>query len=268
LLYTAVNPFYTHNPIQNGYNQKSLAHTSTKPSIEEQKENFNWIKKDCIHVNDTVDGYINTLYHGILKKFIEDRRITTDIFIAYKGRFKDRIIIPIYEGGNIIYFQGRTINGNDIKYLNPVSDKQNIIFNKDNFIQNKPIFITEGIIDAMSISVNATTCLGKEISDEFLSKLYEYTDSIYIVLDNDEDGISSLKKIIETSKYNQKLNYFIMPFNFDNHVDINSIKMGNYDIDIENFIVENSYTIGVTTSVLNCQIILKKYLFFLYRMIY
>ena len=219
-----------------------------QPKISNDTTYFNWIKDDCLCINDKPNGYIQTKYYDVLKQFIDDRIINIVIYIAYKGKFKDRIIIPIYDGDDIVYFQGRTINDNDVKYLNPVADKQSIIFNKDNFIQGEPIYITEGIIDAQSIGNNATCCLGKEISDEFLDTLYEYTDDVYIVLDNDEDGIKSLEKLMKTSKYNQKLYYFLMPLSFSGYKDINMIVVDHKNIDIVKFVTQNSHSIGKTVS--------------------
>lgn len=237
------------------YNSDSIKSMIKPKKIIEQPKtilkstNFNWILDDCISMDDNPHGYISTQYYNILKQFIIDRKIKIPIFIAYKGKFKDRIILPIYDGEDIIYFQGRTINGNDNKYFNPKVEKQNIIFNKNKFIKNKPIFITEGIIDAQSINNNTTCCLGKEINDDFLDILYTYTNDIYVVLDNDEDGIKSLKKLMERSKHNQKLNYFLMPLDFIEYKDINMIVVDKTNkIEIVEFIMTNSYSIGKTLS--------------------
>lgn len=215
-----------------------------KPIPTEQKlpqQNCNWIKSFCLSVNDEPDGYIQSKYIDILRQFIDDRKISINVLIAYNGPFKDRIIIPIYDGDDIVYFQGRSIDGSDPKYLNPSIEKQDIIFNKDNFIDG-PIFITEGILDAQSIGHNGTCCLGREITDDFLAKLYSYSDDLIIVLDNDQAGMDSLKKIFKESMYKNKLRYFLMPKYYKNMNDINKLDMSS-DVDVDKFIIENSYSL-------------------------
>jgi len=203
-----------------------------------------WIMDDCLSIEDTPTGYMQKKYITILKKFIDDRMIKIPVFISYKGRYKDRIIMPIYDGDDMIYFQGRTINGSDPKYLNPSIDKSLIVFNRDSFVKGQPIFITEGLLDAQSIGNNGTCCLGKNITDDFLDIIYKYTKDIYIVLDNDEDGKEALKKLLKTSKYSQKLKYFVMPYEYQHIKDINKYIVTYSESDVVDFIQSNSYSLG------------------------
>jgi len=127
------------------------------PVVEQQIKttsgNCNWILNDCLSTKPV--GYIQSQYFKLLNEFVDHRKINVEVFIAYKGRYKNRIIIPVYDGTDIIYFQGRAVDGSEPKYLNPSVEKQSIIFNKDNF-KAGPIFITEGILDAQSIGHNGT----------------------------------------------------------------------------------------------------------------
>jgi len=234
------------------YNSKQIKQHIKSEKIQSKKNtkdlqkiiNISWIKNNCLSTNDIPTGYIQQNYINILKKFISDRKISIPVFIAYRGRYKDRIIIPIYDGDDIVYFQGRTINNNDTKYLNPSIDKSLIVFNKGNFVKSEPVFITEGILDAQSIGNNGTCCLGKSITDKFLDIIYKYTKDIYIVLDNDEDGKASLKSLMKTSKHRQNLKYFVMPYAFQHIKDINEL-LNTYDnININEFIIDNSYSLG------------------------
>lgn len=232
------------------YNAKSirtkwLKSNNPKEEPKEIQDNFNWIRDHCIFIDDDPDesGFMYRKYYDLLKKFIDDRKINTDVYICTDGRYKDRYIIPIFENGDIIYFQARSIYKDaENKYLNPSAEKQNIIFNKDKFIKGNPIFTAEGVIDAQSINNNGTCCLGKTITDEFLSKLYEYSDDIYIVFDNDESGYIALSNLIKTSEYRNRLKYFLMPKHYIQYKDMNQLKCSVDDIELDKFIISNSYS--------------------------
>ena len=224
-------------------------HHQTELIVEQPKQtdNFNWILSDCLTVNDVPDGYIQTKYLESLKQFIEHRKINIDVFVACRGIYQNRIIIPIYEGSDIVFFQARAVDGRQPKYLNSVTSKQDIIFNKDNFVKDDPIFVTEGVLDAQSIGNNGTTCLDREIIDDFIEKLFEYSDKLYIVLDNDQSGMESLRKLIKTSKYRNKLNYFLINRYYKQYKDINMLVM-NTDIEVQQYIINNSYSMGKTAA--------------------
>ena len=208
-----------------------------------KRKNFNWILKKCLTVNDKPDGFIQKKMSKSLKSFIKKRHININIFICYEGDYRERIIIPIYENDDIIYFQARSLYKNSsTKYLNPVVEKSGIIFNKDNFNREKDIYITEGILDAQSIGYQGTTCLGKTITDDFLKTLKTFTDKkLVIVLDNDKDGLKNLSEIMKNSIYKNSLKYFLMPNT--NIKDINEYKMKNSKNNIYEFLEKNSYSL-------------------------
>lgn len=214
---------------------------------EEMEESHNIlfnIMDDCISIHDIVDSHQKNEYKKHLQDFIEKRKVSPDsVFIAYRGRFQGRIIIPIFDScKNVIYFQGRAIDNNiQPKYLNPIAEKHNIILNKHLFDRSKYIIVVEGLLDAMSIGDQGTTVLGKELLDSFLKELYTYTDKGVIVsLDNDVEGQNSLKKILKKSIYRKKLGYFLFPGDYNSCKDINELLTKYSLIDVYNFIVDNS----------------------------
>lgn len=230
---------------------------------EKKKENkevinseFSDILADCISLSDKVDGIIKTRYYSILESFYDSRKIDRNniLYIAYRGPWKNRIIIPIYDGKSMIYFQGRAITNNILpKYKNPISEKSNIIYNKNNFKKDKYIVITEGILDALSIKDQSTVCLGASISDDFLKKIFEYTDrGVIIALDNDNTGIKSTKGIMENSVYKNQLKYFIMPREYKHIKDLNELKVRENIEDIYEFVVKNSFDNLKTHILLKC----------------
>lgn len=207
---------------------------------------FSYILKDCLSLSDIPDGIVKQKYYEILKRFYDDRCIDSEfkLYIAFRGIWKNRIIIPIYDGNRLVYFQGRAINNKtDIKYKNPISEKKNIILNKDKFNNEKNIIITEGILDALSIGNQATVCMGASISDDFIRKLYDYTNKkIIVALDNDKTGIKNTLKLIENSKYKNEINYFVMPNKYKHIKDLNELKTKELGDNIYDFVVDNSHS--------------------------
>jgi DNA primase len=226
----------------NKYNKdqifKRLSKTSRKQFEEHKTELYifnQFLKEKCLDEHSEPSSYIQGKLISVLKTFKEKRKIS-DAFICYEGKFKNRIIIPVYNKKDCIYFQGRRINSSQYpKYLNPKIEKENVILNKDKFDKEKYIIITEGLLDAISIGDQGTSCLGATIKDDFLKKIFEYTDKgIIISLDNDERGIQETINIINKSKYNKSLYYFFL----DKYKDLNEFHVNN-SINLYKYIIDN-----------------------------
>jgi len=221
-----------------------------RPILKDKKEieenNFNWILHKSYGIDEIQDGILKKKYISELNKFYDSRKIPKkyNIFICYEGKYKNRIIIPIFnEEGDVIYFQARSIPGSNIepKYDNPPSPKELCILNKNKFDRNKSIIITEGIIDAYMIGDQGTTCLGKEIKDDFIEHLLKLTNkNIVISLDNDSEGYKSLFEFMKKSKYKQKVKYFIYPSDYSMCDDINNIVTVKKNVDVYDMIMANS----------------------------
>lgn len=209
----------------------------------------------CYTVRDTPPNIIGRKYVNVLRKFVVERRIPLKYqpMICSCGKYKNRIILPVYEGGKMVYFQGRAIYDDmEPKYLNPVVKKEDIIFNKERFERDKYIVVCEGQIDAMMVGNQGTTCLGAKTSDEFLEKLFPLTDKgIILALDNpliDKSGYECCKSILEESRYAKKLKYFFMPDTINKDLnDLVRSKDINFLHDVYDFVVENSMTHFKTT---------------------
>ncbi len=205
---------------------------------------FNEYKKDWIGINDKPKGVVQTEFQKRLLSFLYKRRLPKSypFYIATGGFYKNRIIVPVFDGDkNIIYFQGRSLDNNaDQKYLNPtLTSKKMIIMNEHSFDPEKYIVITEGIFDACLVGNQGTCCFGSSIDDDFLAQIKTKTKKgIIIALDNDKTGKSSIKKIIKKSRYAAFLRYFKMPF--DDIKDINELVIKKNIGIVYDFILKNS----------------------------
>lgn len=226
---------------------KKLTNKRMKKDIYQKGELFDDIfYSNSIGLHSKCDGYIERKYQSILKNFYEKRNIPKDIElrIAYNGLYRDRILIPVFEGEHVVYFQGRSIHdNNERKYLNPKASKS-IILNRDKFDFDKYIIIVEGLLDAYVIGDQATTCLGSYISLKFLDEVYKHTNvGVIIAFDNDIPGKKSLINFIKENPKKNAVKYFLTPEKYNDANDINNI-VEKYSLNtsqLYDIIVKNSY---------------------------
>lgn len=220
--------------------KKRVSDTSTykKTQIDFNTKNiFNeFLEKACIPDNHIPSGHIEAVLLKILLDFKKERKINQQLYICKEGTFQKRIIIPVFNGDNCVFFQGRRIlETMNPKYLNPSVEKENIILNKDVFDREKYIIVTEGILDAYSVGNQGTAALGASISDMFLEELFKYTDKgIIIALDNDSAGLEQVAKIIKDSYFNKRLSYFFL----DKYKDLNAFLVDSDCSDVYKYILD------------------------------
>ncbi len=233
----------------NTYNKKSILKRLNGTKINTKNEDinnkyvdFSYILQDCITVDQPTNSFILKKYQHLLQQFIQERKIKQKLYIAYRGPFKSRIIIPIWYDNKMVYFQGRRIFSEmSPKYLNPSVNKNNIILNIENFNKDNHIIVVEGLLDAYTIGNQGTAVLGKEASKEFLSQLREKSNKpVIIAMDNDKDGMAKTIEYINNREYRNEL-FFIMPKKYNYIKDINELIININTPDVYNFVVENSY---------------------------
>jgi hypothetical protein len=136
------------------------------------------------------------------KRFIPEE-IWSKFFVALPGKgsiYSNRMIIPFYDNeDDVYYWQGRALlDGQNPKYLNRLSSKDESVYNIYNVDKTKPIFITEGPIDSMFIE-NSVATLGLEVSDKMKEIINSFDNAIYL-FDGDESGIRTSQKYINQGK--------------------------------------------------------------------
>lgn len=116
------------------------------------------------------------------------------------NRYKNRLIIPFWQGQKIFYFQGRTLDGNDAKYINYDTSKEDsiILYGKYDVDYDRPLIVVEGPIDSLFIE-NCLAGLSTQIGEKTQKFLNEY--SCYYLFDYDEDGRKTAKRYIKDGKY-------------------------------------------------------------------
>lgn len=139
----------------------------------------------------------DSLTYRAAKRYLKDRNIDKelidkwDICYSEEGKYRDRVIIPSRTlDGKIEYFVARDIfDTQKLKYKNPPSEKENIIFGEKFVDWKKPVVITEGAFDAL-VLYNAVPLLGAKIEGhtKLLKKIFVNKTPIILGFDTDKAG--------------------------------------------------------------------------------
>lgn len=217
------------------------------------------LETECYSLDHTSDS---TFEKNAVKK-LWDFKVTRKIpdslplYIAHSGRYRGRIIVPIYINNRLVYFQGRSVYDDILpKYFNPKVEKHKVILNIDHFDPEKYIIVTEGIIDAHCVEHNQGTCvIGGYVDMEFINKILPYTKKgVIIALDNprkDDNSYKVLKKLVfeNINRYKEKVSFFIMPKEY-NAKDLNDL-VKDYNVgNMYDFVVNNKKSILYTKTFL------------------
>lgn len=135
-----------------------------------------------------------------------------------KFQWRNRLIIPSYDCfGDLNYYIGRDYLDRDskYKYMNSKVDKTDVVFQDSLVDYDSPIYLCEGVFDAMRFPFNGISMLGKTLSKDSLlyQTLYKKANStITIVLDGDTN-ILETKKIyilLDFGRLHNKIRYIDM----------------------------------------------------------
>jgi len=217
-----------------------------KPQIEIKFNTEDKFKKNQISNYPKVSSLDND---HICKKYVLERRIPEKYYdlLLYAENFSEliygeskkkdpRLIIPVYdELGDLISFQGRTLNNSSIKYLTQHVSQKIAWFGMNNISSNR-IFVFEGPIDAMFIE-NSVATLGmgnwKKVPEILKNK------ELVFVMDNEPRNKEVIETMLQISNNNGMI--CVWPENIK-YKDINDMILNGYDSNkIKNIIDKNVY---------------------------
>ncbi|MEN9215629.1 MAG: DNA primase [Gloeomargarita sp. DG_1_6_bins_138] len=130
---------------------------------------------------------------------------------GYYDRFRNRLMIPIRDmQGRIIGFGGRSLDGEEPKYLNspetPLFNKSQILFALDQareaITRQDQVLVVEGYFDAIALHQAGLTqtvaVLGTALNADQVRLLLRYTESKRVILnfDADQAGQKAVERVI------------------------------------------------------------------------
>jgi len=175
---------------------------------EEEKDLFDGLPKEYIYLNskyksetkEKAISYLNK--RGLTNEHIEKYKLG----YAEKGKYKGRIIIPSYDSNDKVnFFTTRTFTGQKPKYLNPKTEKSDIIFNEKLLSWYSTIYFVEGPFDHLVVP-NSIPGLGKIMSEEVLRKIHDNAMSDIIILQDGDawkDSVELYRKLNSGKLYNR-----------------------------------------------------------------
>ena len=109
--------------------------------------------------------------------------------------FRNRVIIPFYQGDRIVGYSGRDFTGKaDAKYM--MKSPKNFLYNVDAIKRNRRyLIVTEGVIDAACL--DAVAILSNEASDAQIDYINQFKGEIILSPDRDKAGERLIKQAIE-----------------------------------------------------------------------
>ena len=164
-------------------------------------------------------GYEN-LFRGLEKQFYKPaveyllkRGISKEDMLKYDIHYsvnEQRILFPSYDrDNNLNYYVARSIQSFEkYKYKNAMASKREVIFNEHLVEWDKPLYIVEGIFDAILSRKNAVPILGSNVGSGSLlfRRLLQNHTEVIIALDADAKK-KMFKMINELVKYNIPVTY-------------------------------------------------------------
>lgn len=140
-------------------------------------------------------------YQEKLVSYLLKRRVDLsqyEFFYSLDKRFINRIIIPFYRNGKLIYWQARSIDASEKKrYDNAPVIRDAVIFNHDQLTSYSrlPLFVTEGVFDAMM--VDGISILGSKLNPAKLELLSKSKRRLIFVIDKDKNGKKLAEDVLE-----------------------------------------------------------------------
>jgi hypothetical protein len=160
-----------------------------------------------VHKNHTAKLYLRNrkIPEKYFKEFflLDDFKGFTNNIIPNKfiiSNYKDyRLTVPLILNKNLIGYQGRTIDPqNKLRYITIMLDNSKPkVWGFDKVNKSKPVYITEGIFDAMFVD-NAIAMLGSDLSLDFI-RSYPGINFVFI-FDNERGNpqiVNRMRNVID-----------------------------------------------------------------------
>lgn len=107
-----------------------------------------------------------------------------------------RVVMPVFEAGELVYWQARSLNPNVPKYINPTVERGTVAprFGRGGAC----IVLTEDILSAIKVGMvnEAWSIMGTSLPDKIAVRLVDAARPVIVMLDPDDAGRKGTAKII------------------------------------------------------------------------
>lgn len=185
---------YYEDKRKNSNNKKLADYISLRGISNSSLEKFE------IGYADSYDLYKSAISSQISQEVLQKTGVFYQYNGLYKDKFQNRLIFPISDQfGKCIGFGGRSIEGEEPKYLN--SPETDIFKKSDNLYgyhlakkgKYKDLILVEGYMDVVTMHDagfdKTVACLGTTISERQIELCWKITDAPIVMLDGDLAGI-------------------------------------------------------------------------------
>jgi DNA primase len=184
----------------------SLEYKSNEKIRDKPEIKIPEIQGNLYNVFDNKEVYDYLKFRKCSDEFIIYFDIKYCTYIKINGtEFRNRLIIPIYEDGRLISYEGRDFTQQQKpKCLYPKNGTVSTLFNIDDLDFNEEVILVEGFFDLpliwQNISKNCSHIFGASLSSYQKDLINKFKKVIYF-RDNDSAGESTIK---ELDKYLEK----------------------------------------------------------------
>ena len=142
-----------------------------------------------------------------------------------KGKYFGRIIIPFYENGRLVYFQGRNLFKVGQKFLNSTNEdtgtgKAMVMYNVDCLSVFEEVALVESVMNAWTWGDNSITINGKSISKHQLTRLFNSHGVKRVIIMLDDDGWDNA---IDLAMHLAENDIEVKPVKFPENLDVNDL---------------------------------------------
>ena len=192
--YSSARSFMKRKAFDSGADLFDVSTLKTENKAIEVTRTIDGDSREWLEVNPKSDINSSSNLKRLASKFAVGRKLASfKFFVGSTGRYAKRIIIPYFtEAGKPFYFQARTLDNRDPKYLNPSKGLYGIKTSEILYPYDKSkeyVMVTEGPLDAMSLRAagfNATCTQGCKMSTIQAKELKG--KKVILAYDNDESG--------------------------------------------------------------------------------
>jgi len=197
-------------------NQRSLK-TYTNIYIHSKTADFDGVELP----NECSEHILNLHRKYLLSRNFDSEFLTKKYnlkFVGPVGKFKNRIIIPIFYNRKLVHFTSRDVtNKQESKYLHESTDKigytiHNFLYNIDT-VKSDKIIIIEGVTDVWRMGDGFVCSFGYSVAQEQIALMMKKNiKNIIILFDNEERALKQAEKTASELDGIFNVNVFKLPF--------------------------------------------------------